>query len=51
MIMSLYKICLYTCIIQTIWQNTFTTVLKKGNFNYVKPGLVKPKTRVAFLYT
>ena len=30
----------------TVWQNTFTIVLKKGNLNYVKP-----KTRVTFQYT
>lgn len=35
----------------TVWQNTSTIVLKKGNLNYVKPGLMKPKTRVAFQYT
>lgn len=34
--------------IQQFGKNTFTIVLKKGNLNYVKPGLMKPKTRVAF---
>lgn len=30
--------------------NIFTIVLQQGNLNYVKPGLMKPKTRVAFQY-
>lgn len=31
----------------TIWQNTFTVVLTKGNLNYVKPGLMKDQSSIS----
>lgn len=39
-----------TCISNNLAKIVNTIVLQQGNLNYVKPGLMKPKTRVAFQY-